>query len=54
MTKRIAKTKNLDILKKLIMNRYNDFSLECLCGDNDLFNQINEFSLGCFVIVIEL
>ena len=54
MTKRIVRTKNIDVLKKLIMYRYNDFTIENLFNDKDLYDQINEFHLGCFVIVIDL
>lgn len=53
MTKKIVRTKNIEILKKLIMFRYNDFTIENLCNDKGLYDQINEFNLGCFVIVIE-
>ena len=54
MTKRIVRTKNIDVLKKLIMYRYNDFTIENMHNEKDLFDQINEFHLGCFVIVIDL
>jgi hypothetical protein len=54
MTKRIVRTKNIDVLKKLIMYRYNDFTVENMCSDKDLYDKINEFNLGCFVIVIDL
>ena len=36
------------------MNRYNDFTVENLCGDKTLYESINQFNLGCFVFVIEL
>jgi hypothetical protein len=54
MTKRIVRTKNIEILKKLIMFRYNDFTIKNLCNDKSLYDNINEIHLGCFVIVIEL
>ena len=54
MTKRLVRTKNIDLLKKLIMFRYNDFTIENLCNDKGFYEQINEFHLGCFVVVIEL
>ena len=38
MTKRLVRTKNIEILKKLIMFRYNDFTVENLCNDKGVYD----------------
>lgn len=37
LTKRVVRTKNLNVFKQLITARYNGFSLADLCNDEDVF-----------------
>lgn len=52
-SKRVIRTKNLELFKKLIIQRYNNISMERL-EDQDFFNQVDALTTGCFVFIIEL
>ena len=54
LTKRVVRSKNFDIFKKLISSRYNGFQLTDLCGDKEVFEQIDDLTSGCFVFVLDL
>jgi len=51
MTKRIIKTKNMEIFKQFITQRYN--SPESI-KDPEVREQVGDMTPGCFVFVIEL
>lgn len=52
ITKRIVRTKSLDIFKSFISARYNSF--EESCYDADFKQLIEDLTPGCFVFVYEL
>ena len=54
MTKRVIRSKNFNIFRKLISKRYNGYTLKDLCDDEHVFNEVEELASGCFVFVIEL
>ena len=53
MTKRIIKTTNVSIFKKLISQRYNGIQ-STMQEEKELCNQVNELSAGCFVFALSL
>ena len=52
LTKRVIRSKSIDIFKQFIMSRYNGF--EEACYDDDFKQLIEDLTPGCFVFVVEL
>lgn len=52
MTKRIVRSKSVDLLKTLISQRHND--LPTLPAEKETLESIDALTPGCFVLVIEL
>ena len=52
MTKRLVKSKEKEVFKKLIMKRFNGYRSVCE-GFPDAQKQIEDLSVGCFVFVLE-
>jgi len=53
VTKRVVRTRNIEVFKKFIMARYNSLTLAHL-GDQDVFDQAEALATGCFVFVLDL
>jgi hypothetical protein len=54
MTKRIVRTKNLTIFKRLMSLRYSNISVCCKKDDPALYEAIVKLNPGCFVLVYEV
>ena len=53
MSKRVVRTANFELFKKMIMQRYNPVTLEHL-KDEAFFKEVDDLTTGCFVFVLEL
>ena len=53
MTKRIVRTNNMAIFKKLISSRYNG-RYTTLAEDKELSDEVGKITPGCFVFVLQL
>ena len=52
MTKRIVKCKDVEVFKRLIMKRFKGYRSVCE-GFPNVYSQIEDLSVGCFVFVLE-
>lgn len=51
MTKRVIRSRNIEVFKKLMMNRYNGtHSL----GDDQMHEEVGKLTPGCFIFVYEV